>query len=292
MTKHYFFIINPVYRIKANSLEKEIISFFKSREDKYQIVFSKNLNNLSQLAKEAVQLKVDVVIACGGDGTVNKVGQILIGKKIKFGIVPIGSGNGLANHFQIPKNYYRALKVIVKGVTKKMDVGRVDNRYFFSNIGFGIEAEFIRNYNFLNIHGLMGYFLSFFKSIFSFKSGVLEIVSENKKIMIIADVLMILNANEQGYGISLSRSPKIDDGSFEVLIIDKTNPIYFIYLTLLVLLGFSIKKKKKVRCLFMKDFKITSKKHYINMQIDGEFDFIMKNNIHIRVIPKGIDVLC
>ena len=42
----------------------------------------------------------------------------------------------------------------------------------------------------------------------------------------------------------------------------------------------------------MKDFKITSKKHYINMQIDGEFDFIMKNNIHIRVIPKGIDVLC
>ena len=95
MNKNYFFIINPVHLKKAKSLETQIHLFFKERNDKYQIFISKNSSHLIQLTNKAVALGVDVIIACGGDGTVNQIGQLIIEKKIKLGIIPIGSGNGI-----------------------------------------------------------------------------------------------------------------------------------------------------------------------------------------------------
>jgi diacylglycerol kinase (ATP) len=288
----YYFIINPVNKAKANSLEIEIHSFFSYRKDEYQISFSNNSMHLKKLATDAVDQKVDVIIACGGDGTVSEIGQVLINKKIKLGIIPIGSGNGISGHFKIPNNFIKALEVIIGESSKKMDVGKVDNRYFFSNIGFGIEVEFIRHYAQSKTHGLFGYLASFLKSFASYKPPFFDIKVENKNISIKPHVLMITNTNKQGYGVGLYPNAKTDDGILNMIIINKTNIFYLNYLIVLVLLGLSIEKKKNVQYIELKDLKIISKNYYINFQIDGEFEFISKNELDISVIPGGIDILC
>ena len=292
MNKNYFFIVNPVHLKKAKSLEAQIHLFFKERNDKYQIFISKNSSHLIQLTNKAVDLGVDVIIACGGDGTVNQIGQLIIEKKIKLGIIPIGSGNGISNHFNISTNYQQALKIIVRDVSKKMDIGKVDNRYFFSNIGFGMGVEFIRHYNKNKIHGLLGYIPSFLKSLFSFTPPNIEIITENQTISATPNILLIANTNQQGYGLSLTPEAKTDDGSFNLVIASKTNIFIFNYLIIMILLGFSIKRKRSVRYYDLKNFKITSKNYYINIQIDGEFYFVMKNELNIKILPKAIDVLC
>lgn len=292
MIKNYFFIINPVNHHKAKSLEMEIHSFFLNKKDKYQIKISKNEKHLKKLAAMAVDLNVDVVIACGGDGTVSKIGQIIINKKVKLGIIPIGSGNGISSHFDIPYNFRKALKLIVKGKSKKMDIGKVGNKYFFSNIGFGIEVEFIRYYTQAKTHGLLGYLPAFLKSLTSYKSSNFSIKTLNQQVSIKPYVLMVSNTNKQGYGISLSPKAKTDDGFLNIIIISKTNILNLLYLFVLVLFGFSIENKKNVKYLESRKFKIISENHKMNIQIDGEFEILNKNELNISVLPKAIDVLC
>ncbi len=288
----YYFIINPVNKSKTNSLEVEIHSFFLNRKDEYQISFSNNFKHLKKLASDAVKQKVDVIIACGGDGTISEVGQVLINNKIKLGIIPLGSGNGIAGHFKISNNITKALEVVVGGSSKKMDVGRVDNRYFFSNIGFGIEVEFIRHYFNGKIHGLFGYFYSFLKSLLSYKPPFFDINIKNENISVVPHLLMIANTNKQGYGISLSPNAKTDDGYLNLIMINNTNMFNISYLLVLILLGISIKNKNNVRYINFKEFKITSKNYHINLQIDGEYRFIIKNELCVSIIPDGINILC
>lgn len=292
MIKNYFFIINPVNHHKAKSLEMEIHSFFLNKKDKYQIKISKNEKHLKKLAAVAIDLNVDVIIACGGDGTVSKIGQIIINKKVKLGIIPIGSGNGISSHFDIPYNFRKALKLIVKGKSKKMDIGKVGNKYFFSNIGFGIEVEFIRYYTQAKTHGLLGYFPAFLKSLTSYKSSNFSIKTLDQQVSIKPYVLMVSNTNKQGYGISLSPKAKTDDGFLNIIIISKTNILNLLYLFVLVLFGFSIENKKNVKYLESRKFKIISENHKMNIQIDGEFEILNKNELNISVLPKAIDVLC
>ena len=292
MIKNYFFIINPVNHHKAKSLEMEIHSFFLNKKDKYQIKISKNEKHLKKLAAVAIDLNVDVIIACGGDGTVSKIGQIIINKKVKLGIIPIGSGNGISSHFDIPYNFREALKLIVKGKSKKMDIGKVDNKYFFSNIGFGIEVEFIRYYTQAKTHGLLGYLPAFLKSLISYKSSNFSIKTLNQQVSIKPYVLMVSNTNKQGYGISLSPKAKTDDGFLNIIIISKTNILNLLYLFVLVMFGFSIENKKNVKYLESRKFKIISENHKMNIHIDGEFEILNKNELNISVLPKAIDVLC
>lgn len=292
MIKNYFFIINPVNHHKAKSLEMEIHSFFLNKKDKYQIKISKNEKHLKKLAAVAIDLNVDVIIACGGDGTVSKIGQIIINKKVKLGIIPIGSGNGISSHFDIPYNFRKALKLIVKGKSKKMDIGKVDNKYFFSNIGFGIEVEFIRYYTQAKTHGLLGYLPAFLKSLTSYKSSKFSIKTLDQQVSIKPYVLMVSNTNKQGYGISLSPKAKTDDGFLNIIIISKTNILNLLYLFVLVMFGFSIENKKNVKYLESRKFKIISENHKMNIQIDGEFEILNKNELNISVLPKAIDVLC
>ena len=103
---------------------------------------------------------------------------------------------------------------------------------------------------------------------------------------------MIANTNKQGYGISLSPNAKTDDGYLNLIMINNTNIFNISYLLVLILLGISIKNKNNVRYINFKEFKITSKNYHINLQIDGEYRFIIKNELCVSIIPDGINILC
>ena len=113
MSKHFFFIINPNSEKKSSELKKIITNFFKDLNERCTIFISKNFKHIGELAIKAVKFKANTVVACGGDGTVNMVGQVLVGTDIQLGIIPIGSGNGVANNININNNYQEVLKKII-----------------------------------------------------------------------------------------------------------------------------------------------------------------------------------
>ena len=140
--KKLLFIVNP---ISGGRDKREILNaIFKSFDPSphsYDIVNSEYSGHSNLLACEAVNKGYDGVIAIGGDGTVNEVAAALIQKKTALGIIPCGSGNGLARHLNIPINYIGAIDIIKKGIAESFDYGLINNQPFFTTCGVGFDAE-------------------------------------------------------------------------------------------------------------------------------------------------------
>ena len=164
------FIVYSISSRKSILLEKEIKNIF-SNKIKYQffIKYSKYKGHAIELTKQSIKEGVDILVACGGDGTINEVARNIISTSKILGIIPIGSGNGLAGHLKIPKNISKALKILKIQNIKKIDVGKVNDDYFFSNMGVAFGAFFINSYHSYNQRGIIGYFRAFIASLFNFK---------------------------------------------------------------------------------------------------------------------------
>ena len=131
--QHLFFIINPIAGPGETLLNRAyIMDFFKGEQRTITIKNTKFKSHAVQLAKEALDIGADLVVACGGDGTVNEVASAMLGSKIPLGIIPMGSGNGLASNLNIPKNLNQALALLKDAHIISIDAGCVNNKYFFS----------------------------------------------------------------------------------------------------------------------------------------------------------------
>ena len=122
----YYFIINPASRKGSVEVKKEINTFFETKNAAVTIDFWTSDKTVQFMVDEAVEKNFDTVVACGGDGTVMEVGKALIGHNINMGIIPLGSGNGIARHFSIPSNIHKALELLVIQKFQKMDVGKAN----------------------------------------------------------------------------------------------------------------------------------------------------------------------
>ena len=142
----YTFIVNPN---SGNAKHDISLDFLQSKFDSSdEIVLKETVYQFhaKELVKEAIAENSDVIVACGGDGTINEVASALVKKNIPLGIIPAGSGNGLATNLNIPKDINKAIEIIKNHIVHTIDVGRVEDNYFFSNLGFGIDAEVIKTY--------------------------------------------------------------------------------------------------------------------------------------------------
>ena len=133
MIKKIYFIVKPIGQKKIKRLKKVIFTEANKFNFQFKILNSTHKGHAILLAKKSVDEKANAVIACGGDGTINEIAGILMGKKIPLGIIPIGSGNGIAGHFNIPSNLSEAINIIVKGYDVKVDVGHFNDSDSFFN---------------------------------------------------------------------------------------------------------------------------------------------------------------
>ena len=142
--KYIHFIINPISGDGKHNLSRTVLEkYFSEREYKIAVDYSNHKHHAIMLTNNAVTKSPDYIVACGGDGTINEVASCLVNTQIKLGIIPIGSGNGLASNLKIPKLLEEATQVIKNGKTQFIDIGKVNQHYFFSNMGIGIDALII-----------------------------------------------------------------------------------------------------------------------------------------------------
>ena len=214
---------------------------------------------------------------------------VLVNTHIILGIIPIGSGNGLASNLKIPKKIDKALQIIKAQEIKKIDVGQLNNNYFFSNTGIGFDAQVIKNYEASNERTLISYLKATLKSLK--KSNKLIEVETNLNGQILEHqpfLIFISNSNELGYKVSLTPKASLQDGLLDILIIPKLSVFKIILFMLLMI----IKRHhilKEVSTYQTKNIIITQKNRPLfQIQIDGEFKLIKNRTIEINNLGKSV----
>ncbi|MGK4567970.1 diacylglycerol/lipid kinase family protein [Flavobacterium sp. 3HN19-14] len=290
--RYIHFIVNPISGKGEGKITKNfLLQYFSAADYKIEVDFSDYKKHAIGLTEAAVLQKPDIIVACGGDGTIHEVASVLVNSEIPLGIIPIGFGNGLASNLKIEKQIEKAIKIIQRGSPSPIDVGLADGKYFFSNMGMGIDAMIIKKYENLEQRSLSTYMKSSLLSIFQYKPSVCHIYFGGKTVKAEPFLLFISNSNEMGYNMSLTPKASLQDGLLDLMVISKVNFFEKLYFGLLVMLRkphfFS-----KYKHFLVKDMSVKyRRKTVIEMQLDGEYYTIESNTLSISVLPGALNVI-
>jgi YegS/Rv2252/BmrU family lipid kinase len=171
------------------------------------------------LARTAIDDGAAVVVAMGGDGTVNEVARALIGTSVALGIVPCGSGDGLARGLGLPTNRRAALEVALTGDTKRIDVGYANNQPFINVAGVGFDAEVGRLFASRATRGALGYIFMSAKHVWTYVSGHYDVQFDDVRRTGPMFVVGFANSAEYGNGAILAPEADVQDGVLDVLIV-------------------------------------------------------------------------
>ena len=142
MKKRILFIMNPISGTTSKADVPRLIDKYLDKEGfDYEVKNTDYAGHGVDLTAEAVARGVDIVVAVGGDGTVNEVARSLVHTKTALGILPCGSGNGLARHLMLPMNLRKSIEVINRCEIHDLDYGVVNGHPFFCTCGMGFDAD-------------------------------------------------------------------------------------------------------------------------------------------------------
>ncbi|MGB5668748.1 MAG: diacylglycerol kinase family protein [Maribacter sp.] len=291
--KHIHFIINPkAGRGKSQITYDFLRPFFNDENYFLKVKSSSYKKEAVLLTQESIKEGANIIVACGGDGTINEVASSLVGTDMKLGIIPLGSGNGLASNLNIPRNIEKAISIIKEEKQIKIDVGSINGRFFFSNTGIGFDANIIKNYEISGRHTLTGYIMASLKTFNEWhKKEKVDIFINQNHLEINPFMIFISNSNELGYNVSLTPEASLQDGLLDVIIIPQIGKFKMLWFGILLLL----KKQhmfKEIRSFQSRDFHIyKSNEKFIESQIDGELCKMEGDSIYISLKEKSLSVL-
>lgn len=200
---------------------------FREAAIPYEMVTTQKTGDGLRFSANAVEEGYNVVVAIGGDGTVNEVATGLVNTPTALGIIPVGSGNGLARGLRLPLNARDACRLILAGQNKKIDVGQVAGRYFFATSGIGFDAHVGKVYHERPGHrrGLLMYFQFATTEFFRYQPQEVDLTCNGKTFQYTPLILTIANVEQYGGGAIIAPGAVPDDGLFEVSILPRMHAL-------------------------------------------------------------------
>jgi len=257
----------------------------------YEIIDTEYVGHAYELAAEAVQQKYDAVVSVGGDGTTNEVGSALLYTDTALGIIPLGSGNGLARGLEIPLGPLRALKVLQSGTVRTIDAGEVNGDTFFIVTGVGLDATIGKKFNDQQVRGLLPYFTIGIREFIRHKHEVFILNFNGQEINVPALFVTVANLKGWGGGAVISPRAEPDDGLLDVCAVHRASFLYMLFNLPRLFLGNIEKFQKYVR--YQTDrLQIRREKpgpyHYDGEAKDGglELDISMKPKALKVIVPS------
>jgi len=289
--KRIHFIINPIAgKGKAPTLVPLIEEYIDHKLYKTSYHISKKSKHATKIANKAIENGCDVIVAIGGDGTVNEIATVAIKNNIPLGIIPIGSGNGLGNYLKIPQDIAESINIINKYKVKFIDVGYINDYLFVNVAGVGFDAEVAKAYSKLSIRGFAGYFHSTVLNYIPYKSKKYKIRFNNQVIARKALLISFANSGQYGYNTSIAPEAEIDDGLIDMCIMDKVPP----FLVPFVVSQFFTKTIDHTP--YHESYKISEAFVYLNSEpvihVDGEPIKLPDKILHVRAVPQALQVIC
>ncbi len=221
--KKVLFIINKYAGTGyQTSVEGRILSRCEELHIESSIEFTQGPNHATDLAQQAASSKkFNVVFAVGGDGTVNEVAQGLVHTPQAMGILPKGSGNGLARHLGIPMDFKKALELIGSSTSISMDSFLINNKLSVNVSGIGFDGHVAGLFGKGGKRGLIGYTKLVLKEFFSFKEFTAEVIIDHKTHKKNAFVLAFANSSQFGNNARVSPQASVCDGLLDICFIRK-----------------------------------------------------------------------
>ncbi len=288
MKKRILFIINPISGTrKKDQFLDQIITAFPEEDFIIRAEYTTYAGHAPLLARKALNLGYDIVVACGGDGTINEVGSELIGSDTALGIIPFGSGNGLARHLKIPLKSGAALEVIKSGKITSIDTGKINDRPFIGIAGIGFDAHIGKKFANYGKRGFFTYLKLVLKEYKNFKEKTVVIKRKGSKETLKAMMITIANSSQFGNNAVIAPNAQLDDGRLKLCIVRKF-PLYKAPRIAWLMLNRKIHRSEYLDIVSIKKATITQPKKIAHL--DGE-PLKMGKKIKVRVLPRSLKVV-
>lgn len=286
--KQVLFVVNPRSGIgRKTAIEKEIRANIDSSKITFDILHTKHRGHATEIATQCRNM-IDAVIAVGGDGTVNEVGTGLLGSNTALGIIPCGSGNGLARELDVPLRTASAIEIINEFESRTIDVIRVGDRYSFNVAGIGFDAYISHLFADKHTRGPLQYMNLIAKEFPKYQPQTYVLSFDGDIFQRTAFLISFANSSQWGNNIHIAPNARIDDGLMDVCMVSEF-PNYAIPSLVFSLLNQSIDTNKYDEMIRAKSVTIVSDAP-IPAHVDGE-PVMLPPNANIAIVPLSLKVL-
>lgn len=288
MKSKVLFIINPVSGGKRKDAVPALIQqHLDAAKYEYAIVYTTGAGHAHKLAAEAYG-EYKIVVAVGGDGTINEIASGLIGSDVVMGVIPFGSGNGLSRFLNIPMDIIGAVKCINNGRVETIDTGTLNGKYFVNMAGMGFDAQISEVFSHDKNRGFWAYIKSSFREVLGYKSEIYHINIDGKEYNREAFMLSIANSSQYGNNAHVSPTASVQDGWLDVCVV-KPFPLYKFIGMGLRMFTKTADKSKYVEIIRGKNIKIDREKEG-PIHLDGEPQ-IVGAAIEIDILPASLKII-
>lgn len=283
------FIVNPISGTKnKQQILDQIEDLIDRTRFSFQIKKTEYAGHAAILAHEAVQAEIDMVVAIGGDGTVNEVARSLTHTPTALGIIPCGSGNGLARHLQIPMDSKKAISIINQCHIECLDYGKINGLPFFCTCGVGFDA-FV-SFKFANAgkRGLLSYLENTLREGLRYKPETYLVEDETGTVKYKAFLIACANASQYGNNAYIAPEASMSDGLMDITIMEPFSTIESPQIAI-QLFNKTLEKNSHIKMFKAKKIKITRQTEGA-VHCDGD-PLITGKTIEVEIIEKGLNII-
>lgn len=281
-----FAIINPISGIGPKSqIPAMLAEKMQHTEHELVMAYTKRPGHGAELARQAVANDYGAIIAVGGDGTVNEIASVLRDTDLTLGVIPRGSGNGLARALGIPLTVGKAIDTIVAGHTRVIDCCTANEYAFFTTCGVGYDAGVSDRFAKSRNRGPLQYVLSMIEEYLTYKPETYRITIDGRKFEQKAFLVTVANAPQYGNNVFIAPDARLDDGLLNVVIISPLDQIDVPILAV-QLMTKKIGDNKKADCYTTASLSLERSSEGI-IHLDGD-PVKMGRKIDIKVHPRAI----
>lgn len=274
------FIVNP---ISGNGNRKNLIS--KLMKDGHKVICTEYAGHGEVIARETDD---DVVVAVGGDGTVNEVARGIIGTAKTLGIFPCGSGDGLARHIGLSNEYRKAMDTLLAGKTDMIDVAYINDRMFLSVCGVGFDAMVSEKFAKSGKRGLANYIEQAIISWKDYEPEKYTLDIDGETLVNEAVLITVGNSNQWGNGAKVTPMADLRDGELDITVVDRFRNIEIPKLAYRLMSG-TVNEDYHVHCYRGRNIRII-RQFEGPAHADGDW-FETGLEIDIRIIPHALKVI-
>lgn len=288
--KRILFVINPISGgRRKTAFNKQVLEVLDLKKFDPTFQVTNHANHAYELTKNAVKDGYNAVVAVGGDGTINEIGSALVNSGVPLGIIPEGSGNGLALYLGIPMNESAAIRRINRFETVDVDSGLINGHNFFNISGLGFDASVSFNFAEDNIRGPIGYLRSIINVLSKYESCQYKITIDGNVFEREAFMISVANSPQFGNNAYIAPQASVHDGLLDVCIVRKF-PIYIFPKLIFHLFTRTADQSEYVEIIPGKDIKI-ERDDEGPVHVDGE-PLHLEKELNISVLNKSLKIIC
>ena len=230
MERNFIFFINPISGTgNKETLLKQINNCFKEKSDAYIIMETRSGADYNFLPAQIEEENITDIVICGGDGTVNQICSCLLGVQVHIGIIPMGSGNGLALSAGIPKNTKAALEWLFTAKAQPTDAFYINEHFSCMLCGLGFDAAVAHEFAKQKKRGLLSYTKLTLKHFAKAKPYKFHLHLKNKEIKAKAFFISVANSNQFGNQVTIAPKARLNDGLLDVVVVNKMSKLKLVF---------------------------------------------------------------